>query len=148
MDEHTQITLPPFVECELVYETGFPGMKTGRWRSFEVWTRNRIYSCDWTMTCIEVIERASGENVPNHSLLGARLSGGQTRTETGIEVTYPAPRPGSEAVFDRGSGRGYVSTSTVERVVLRLRVLTVEHQKHLGSTWDDLTSSNLVVKKP
>ena len=52
-DEHTQATLPPVVEVELVYETDHAGMKPSPWRALEIWTRNRIYSVDWTMRCIE-----------------------------------------------------------------------------------------------
>ncbi|HJK93097.1 MAG TPA: hypothetical protein RMH85_03740 [Polyangiaceae bacterium LLY-WYZ-15_(1-7)] len=136
----TQATLPPFVEVELVYETGHPGMDTTPWRAFEIWTRNRIYSCDWRMRCIEVLARASGEPDPKHPLLGARLAGGQVQQDDAIEVTSPCPRPGCEAVFEHPKAKGYVTTSTVSRVVLRLRVLTVP-QKRIEPTWDDLTES-------
>lgn len=137
-DDKTQATFPPFVEVELVYETGRPGMANEGWRSFEVWTMNRVYSCDWTMTCIEVVDRKTGAKVLDHSLLGCRLSGGQTQNQDAIEVCYPCPRPGCEAVFERPGRKGYVTTSQVSRVVLRLRVLTVPLQQ-MEPTWDDLT---------
>ena len=137
-DDKTQATLPPFVEVELVYETGRPGMANEGWRAFEVWTMNRVYSCDWTMTCIEVVDRKTGAKVTDHSLLGCRLSGGQTQNKDAIEVCYPCPRPGCEAVFERPGRKGYVTTSQVSRVVLRLRVLTVPIQQ-MEPTWDDLT---------
>ncbi|MEM9072483.1 MAG: hypothetical protein AAGE52_28510 [Myxococcota bacterium] len=139
-NDPTQASLPPFVEVELVYETGHTGMAGGPWRAFEVWTQNRIYSCDWTMTCIEVADRESGTPDPDHSLLGARLSGGQVRRDDAIEVIYPCPRPGCEAVFEHPVRKGFVTTSTVTRVVLRLRVLTVPHQQ-IEPTWDDLTTT-------
>jgi len=42
-------------------------------------------------------------------------------------------------VFEYSKPRkGYVSTSTVTRVVLRLRVLTVPHE-HVQPTWDRLS---------
>lgn len=140
MDDPTQATLPPFVEVELVYETGKPGMQTLPWRAFEVWTRNTIYSCDWTMVCIEVIDRKTHQPDPNSKLLGCRLSGGQVQHDDSIEVTYPCPRPGCEAVFEHRDRKGFITTSTVTRVVLRLRVLTVPHEK-IEPTWDDLTYS-------
>jgi len=146
-DDATQATLPPFVEVELVYETGRPGMQPSRWRAFEIWTRNRVYSCDWTMTCIEVIDRKTGNQDPDNSLIGCRLSGGQVRNEEAIEVTYPCPRPGCEAVFEHAARKGFITTSTVTRVVLRLRVLTVPHQQ-IKPTWDDLTSSSGVDGPP
>ena len=60
-----------------------------------------------------------------------------------LEITYPVPRPGNEAVFERPERKGYITTSTVLRVVLRVRVLTVPHD--LGKqTWDEVTST----KKP
>ena len=137
-DDATVTTLPPFVEVELVYETGRPGMDMSPWRSFEVWTRNRIYSTDWSMVCIEVRDRKTGKVDPTHTFLGAKLSGGQTREDHAIEVTYPCPRPGCEAVFEHPKRRGFMTTSTVVRVVLRLRVLTVPHEQ-LDPTWDELT---------
>ena len=140
-EDSTQSTLSPFVEVELVYETGKPGMEPSQWRAFQIWTRNRIYSCDWTMTCIEVVDRKSGKQDQEHTLLGCRLSGGQVRQNDAIEVTYPCPRPGCEAVFEHPTRRGYITTSTVTRVVMRLRVLTVPHQQ-VNPTWDDLTGRN------
>ncbi len=139
-DEHTQATLPPFVEVELVYETGHAGMKPSPWRALEIWTRNRIYSVDWTMRCIEVLDLKTNSPDPTHSLLGAKLAGGQVQHEDSIEVTFPCPRPGCEAVFEVKDRKGYVNTSTVTRVVLRLRVLTVSIKK-ADNTWDDLTGS-------
>ena len=137
-DDATVATLTPFVEVELVYETGRPGMDMSPWRAIEVWTRNRVYSTGWDMICVEVRDRDTGQVNPTHTFLGAKLSGGQTREDDAIEVTYPCPRPGCEAVFEHPKRRGFMSTSTVVRVVLRLRVLTVPHEK-LTPTWDELT---------
>ena len=137
-DDVTQATLPPFVEVELVYQTGHAGMDTSPWRALEVWTRNRIYGCDWNLRCIEVLDRESGDPELDSSLLGSRLTGGQLHTDGGIEVTHPWPRPGSEAVFEHAQRKGYVTTSTVTRVILRMRVLTVPQQK-VERTWDDFT---------
>ncbi len=54
-------------------------------------------------------------------------------------MTHPFPRPDTEAVFEyRGLRKGYVSTSTVTRVVLRLRVLTVPHER-VQPPWDQLS---------
>ncbi|MEM1415841.1 MAG: hypothetical protein AAGH15_13115 [Myxococcota bacterium] len=139
-DEPTQTTLPPFVEVELVYETGTAGMGDAPWGAFVVWTQNRVYHCDQTMRCIEVIHRESERPDREHPLIGARLSGGQVKQDDAIEITYPCPRPGCEAVFERPGVKGYVTTSTVTRVVLRLRVLTVPLQR-AAPTWDDLTAS-------
>jgi hypothetical protein len=139
-DDATQASLPPFVEVELVYQTGHAGMDTTPWRALEIWTRNRIYGCDWGLRCIEVLDRESGAPDLDNTLLGSRLAGGQLHTEEGIEVTHPWPRPGSEAVFEHSGRKGYVTTSTVTRVILRMRVLTVPQQK-IEPTWDDLTMS-------
>lgn len=136
--DQTAVTLPPFVEVELVYETGRAGMPQGKWRALEIWTRNRVYSVDWTMTCIGVVDRQTMQENPNHTMLGCRLAGGQTKEEDAIEITYPCPRPGCEAVFEHTTRKGFMTTSTVLRVVLRLRVLTVPHNQ-VTPTWDDLT---------
>ncbi|MBX3251194.1 MAG: hypothetical protein KF901_28715 [Myxococcales bacterium] len=139
-DDATASTLPPFVEVEMVYETGRQGMEVSPWRALEVWTRNRIYGCDWSMRCIEVIDRETGRPDTESTLLGARLAGGQLQQDDAFEVTHPWPRPGCEAVFEHTQRKGYVTTSTVTRVLLRMRVLTVPHQR-IEPTWDDLTTS-------
>ncbi len=136
----TEATFAPFVEIDLAYETGAAGMDPGGWRAFEIWTRNRIYGCDWTMHCTRVTERSSGSEVADHPLLGARLSGGQVKREGALEITHPLPRPGCEAVFERTGTKGFVTTSTVTRVVLRLRVVSVPIQE-AAPTWDDISRS-------
>lgn len=137
--DQTAVTLPPFVEVELVYERGRVGMNTDDWRLLEVWTRNRIYVVNTMMKCIEVSDRKCGAPDPDHPLLGAFLAGGQRQTADAMEMTHPFPRPDTEAVFEyRGIRKGYVSTSTVTRVVLRLRVLTVPHER-VQPTWDQLS---------
>lgn len=147
-DDKTQRSLPPFVEVEVVYQAAGPGVQSEQaWRAFEVWTKNRVYSCDWAMLCTRVVDRKTGKMDPKHSLLGARLSGGQLQGESGIEISYPCPRPGYEAVFQSKHGRGYTTTSEVTRVVLRLRVLTVSNND-LVPAWDDLTSGSGLHSKP
>jgi hypothetical protein len=144
----TAMSLPPFVEVELVYEKGPAVIEQSLWRSLEVWTRNRIYGVDWNMTCIEVIDRESNKNDPKHPLLGARLAGGQAREDGTMELTYPCPRPGCEAVFEHKSKRGAFShTSTVLRVVLRLRVVTVTPEV-ANHRWAELTGAHKLPQKP
>jgi hypothetical protein len=140
----TELSAPPFVEVELSYERGQTGMPQERWRAVEVWTRNRIYVCDWNMLCIEVVDRRTGKADPGHALLGSVLAGGQRQSDEGMEMTYPLPRPDTEAVFEYQDPRkGYVSTSTVTRVVVRLRVLTVP-RANVRPTWEHLTSSHRI----
>ncbi|MEM9193255.1 MAG: hypothetical protein AAGF12_29035 [Myxococcota bacterium] len=148
VDDKTAVSLPPFVEVELVYERGYVGMPTEDWKAFEVWTRNRIYVTDWNMRCVEVLDRKTGRSDRTHSLLGAYLAGGQRQDEDYMEMTFPCPRPGTEAVFEyRGVRKGFVNTSTVTRVVLRLRVLTVPRERAVP-VWDELTSSHRLPSKP
>lgn len=140
-DDQTIVQLPPFVEVELVYERAHVGMPQGAWRALEIWTRNRIYVCDWGMTCIDVVDRKSGRSHREHPLLGAHLAGGQKSEADHMEMTYPCPRPGTEAVFEyRPPRKGFVNTSTVTRVVLRLRVLTVPHER-TEQSWEHITGS-------
>ncbi|MDP3275827.1 MAG: hypothetical protein Q8Q09_11565 [Deltaproteobacteria bacterium] len=108
----------------------------------EVWTRNRIYHVDANMLCIDVINRASGASEPHHSLKGTRLTGGQRRSRStmAIEIVVPYPVPGTEAVFKHMGKRGaqYGQTSTVERVVLKIRKIVVGS---IGAepAWDEIT---------
>ena len=147
MDEETIVQLPPFVEVELVYERAHPGMQQKVWPALEIWTRNRVYVCDWEMTCIEVRDRKSGRATEGHPLLRAHLAGGQKSEADHMEMTYPCPRPGTEAVFEHAAPRkGFVNTSTVERVVLRLRVLTVPHER-LEKSWEEISGSHDVPER-
>ena len=141
-DDQTVVQMPPFVEVELVYERAYVGMEHEPWKALEIWTRNRIYVCDWGMICIGVVDRKSGSSDGRHPLLGAHLAGGQKSEADHMEMTYPCPRPGTEAVFEyRAPRKGFVNTSTVTRVVLRLRVLTVPHER-LEQSWENVTGSH------
>jgi len=149
-DFRTAVTLPPFVEVELVYERGQMGMETEGWHAIDVWTQNNIYSVDWSMKCVSVADRRTGKPDPAHPLLGSFLAGGQRQDADAMELTYPCPRPGQEAVFEyKDVRKHFVNTSTVTRVVLRLRVITVPHAR-LEPAWDRLTSSHNLpaVKNP
>jgi hypothetical protein len=137
----TALSAPPFVEVELSYLRGHAGMPTEEWKAVEVWTRNRIYVTDWSMKCIEVIDRETGKPDLGHALLGSVLAGGQKSTDDGMEMTYPLPRPDTEAVFEyQDKRKGYVSTSTVTRVIVRLRVLTVP-RANVQPTWESITGA-------
>src|SRR5690606_24999295 len=110
------------------------------WTFVEVWTRNTIYALDSRLVCIAVIDQQSRRSHLDHALLGARLVGGQQRDSESMELSHPFPRPGSEAVFEQSKGRQvrFSQTSTVTRVVLRLRVLTVARD-NLLPTWEEIT---------
>ena len=97
------------------------------WRALEIWTKNRIYSVDSAMVCIEVIDRDSGRPDTSHHFVGARLGGGQRRRGAVSSFPIRLPVPGTEAVFKLPPGRQgrFGQTTKVERVVLRLRVSNV-----------------------
>jgi hypothetical protein len=54
-------------------------------------------------------------------------------------MSYPLPRPGSFAVFEstKANRRQFSRTSSVERVVLRLRIVTITDGTSVPS-WSDL----------
>jgi hypothetical protein len=118
----------PPIEVEYIREAD-ANMSTTNLVVLEVWTRNRIYHVDANFLCIAVINRSTGAPEENHSLKGARLTGGQRRSRTtmAIEIVVPLPVPGSEAVFKHAGRRGaqFGQTSTVERVVLKVRKVVV-----------------------
>jgi hypothetical protein len=131
---------PPAIEVEVVTERG-PMKKGGRWRMLEIWTKNRVYSVDAAMNCIEVINRASGRPDEDHPLLGGRLAGGQRKEGQRMKLAHPYPVPGTEAVFKLPPGRTgrFGQTSKVERVVLRVRLADVPLLDS-QPLWEDLAA--------
>ncbi|MBA3457831.1 MAG: hypothetical protein H0T42_32410 [Deltaproteobacteria bacterium] len=114
-------------------------------RTFEVWTQKSLYVVDSSFRCIEVNNRATGKPDPTHALVGSRLAGGQRKYGKTLHQTRPLPVPGTEAVFEvavpGGSHPKIKTTSKVERVVLRIRVVTVvlDHE----DAWDEVTNALL-----
>jgi hypothetical protein len=132
---------PPAVDIDLIYERRTAPLPDQPWCFLEIWTRNTIYQLDASLVCIDVIDQASRRSIGHHPLRGARLVGGQSRGSDGMEISHPFPRPGSEAVFEQSAGRQvrFSQTSTVTRVVMRLRVLKVEPEQLLP-TWEEVSS--------
>lgn len=112
------------------------------WQTVEIWTQHRVYALDASLVCIDVYDQATKQSEPKHPMIGARLVGGQLASGEAVELSYPFPRPGSDAVFEQVAGRNarFSQTSTVTRVVLRLRVLTVA-PSHTTPTWEELTGA-------
>lgn len=133
----------PAIDVELVVERKTTPYVDRPWAAVEIWTQNRVYSVDSTMTCLEVVEKSTGTAELRHPLVGAHLVGGQHEEGGTMELSHPFPRAGSEAVFEQRAGTKaarFSHTSAVERVVLRLRVLTVAPD-HVISSWQDITAS-------
>jgi hypothetical protein len=130
----------PAVDIDLIHERRTAPLPDHEWTFVEIWTRNTIYALDSRLVCIAVVDQNTRRSHPDHALIGARLVGGQRRESEGMELSHPFPRPGSEAVFEQSKGRQvrFSQTSTVTRVVLRLRVLTVASDNILP-TWEEIT---------
>jgi len=130
----------PAVDIDLIHERRTAPLPDHEWTFVEIWTRNTIYALDSHLVCIAVIDQNSRRPHADHALLGARLVGGQLRDGETMELSHPFPRPGSEAVFEQSKGRQvrFSQTSSVTRVVLRLRVLTVSSD-NLLPTWEEIT---------
>lgn len=131
----------PPIEVEYIRETDTTVSPTAA-VVLEIWTRNRIYHVDANLACVSVVNRSTGAPEEHHTLKGTRLTGGQRRSRStmAIEIVVPFPVPGTEAVFKHPGKRGaqYGQTSTVERVILRVRKIVV------GATgaepaWDEIT---------
>jgi hypothetical protein len=133
----------PAVDIDLVYEKRSAPLPDSPWTFLEIWTRNTIYALDARLTCVDVIDQGSKRSLNDHPLRNARLVGGQMREGEAMELSHPFPRPGSEAVFEQAQGRHvrFSQTSTVTRVVMRLRVLTVTPDQLLP-TWEEVTGSH------
>lgn len=139
-------TATPAVDIDLVYERRSAPLPDQPWVFVEIWTRNTIYQLDGRLVCIDVIDQSSRRSQGDHPLRGARLVGGQSRDGEAMELSHPFPRPGSEAVFEQASGRHvrFSQTSSVTRVVMRLRVLSVTPEQLLP-TWEEVTGNHKAV---
>jgi hypothetical protein len=128
------------LEVEYVHEIELQQAGVTSWEMLEVWTRNRIYHVSAEMVCVRVTRRATGESERENLLLGAQLAGGERKAKRGdmVEIYFPFPMPGTEAVFCGGKKSAVSYTSTIERVVLRVRKMRVGDES-TSSTWDDLT---------
>lgn len=133
----------PLVEVEVLHQVGRAPKLDQPAEVLEVWTQNRIYTMDPSMTCVKVAAR-DGKADPEHPFLGYKLVGGQHRDGESFEISYPYPRPGTEAVFEHPEDRHgmFSRTSTVVRVVLRLHVVTVQ-QRVLVPTWSRITNHEI-----
>lgn len=137
----------PAVDIDLVYERRSAPLPDQPWVFLEIWTRNTIYALDARLVCIDVVDQITKRSHGDHPLRGARLVGGQAREGDAMELSHPFPRPGAEAVFEQMQGRHvrFSQTSTVTRVVMRLRVLTVTPEQLLP-TWEEVTGSHKIPK--
>lgn len=137
----------PPLHVEVVHVQGAASLVEGTWRAVEIWTRNRIYALDQSLVCIDVVDQGTRKSSPDHPFIGARLVGGQRRDGTHNELSHPFPVPGSEAVFERYSGKRprLSQTSTVTRVVLRMRIINVAPD-YLDQAWDEITGSHALKK--
>ncbi len=133
----------PAVDIDLIHERRTAPLPDQKWVFVEIWTRNTIYALDSRLVCIDVVDQHTRRSIQEHALLGARLVGGQRRDGEAMELSHPFPRPGSEAVFEQSKGRQvrFSQTSSVTRVVLRLRVLTVASD-HLLPAGDEITGQH------
>ncbi len=125
------------IEFHVIREHHVTSAPRRTWRAFEVWTRHNIYGIDSQMICFEIIDRATGKPDAEHAMLGARLGGGRQREEDFVRYAYPLPVPGMAAMFTQGRKHGY--TSTVDRVVVRVRVLQARPNDALPS-WEEIAS--------
>jgi hypothetical protein len=128
----------PLVEIEVLRErtrTPRPNPTQG---CYEVWTQNHVYALDARLRCVEVRTPQTNELRSDHPFLGGRLVGGQAQ-EDAMEMSHPLPRPGAFAVFElrKKNRRQFVRTSPVDRVVLRLRIVTIADGADVP-TWEDV----------
>jgi len=139
---------PPVAPLEIVFDrdtrrAGSDRLPEPPHRTLEIWTQNRIYVCDGAMTCVEIRDRKTGTAEQKHSVLGARLVGGQRQYGKTVHLARPFPVPGTEAVFQREGKRTPAGvTSKVERVVLRITVTSFVLDER--GAWDDVTSALLI----
>lgn len=131
------------IEVEWVEQGGGDAIDP-TWTLFEIWTRNRIYHVDMSLLCTAVVTRQTGKPEPMHPLRGARLTGGERRNKNAnlVDVFYPVPSPGTEAVFRSDAKKGqFAKTSTIEKVILRVRRVRITTAAE-AEAWDGLLSKS------
>lgn len=113
----------------------------GPWRAIEIWTSNNVYALDARLVCFEIWNRATRKREPRHPFLGARLVGGKKGKDGTMEITFPYPTAGTEAVFQVKHGKQgrHGNTSEVQRVVVRVRVTTIETEPD-DLIWQEITT--------
>jgi hypothetical protein len=134
----------PPIEVEWVEEEGPPRLLDGHWRAYEVWTAQHIYVLRDDLSCLEVIDRATGRAEPHNEIVGARLIGGEIRDRRGMirRVFHPLPHRGARAVFTKAVGerQRMSETSPVTRVVLRQRVVSLMSvEDDVAVSWKEIT---------
>jgi len=114
--------------------------------TIEVWTANSIYLIDASLTCYDVIDRATRSSDQKHKFVGTRLLGGQRKYGKTMHTTKPFPMAGTEAVFARPAPNGQPGpirlTSRVERIALHVRVTTFVLDR--DDAFDDVTNAMLL----
>jgi hypothetical protein len=131
------------IEIQIAEQPGVQSFDSASWTLFEIWTRNRVNS---DFECIAVISRATSREEPDHALKGARLTGGERRNKNAhlVDIYFPLPGPGTEAIFrsDTKKHGQFAKTSTIERVVLRVRRVRIQTVAE-SQAWDErLSKSN------
>ena len=130
----------PLIEVNVSHEHG-PAPSTRRLsEAVEIVTSNHVYVLDSTLRCIEVRKANTTTLVLDSSFLGSRLVGGQLNSDDAIELSYPFPRPGANAVFEvrKGRAKQFHSTSPVTKVVMRLSIVTVTRTRVIP-TWEEIS---------
>lgn len=113
---------------------------TSPWRSLEFWTANTMYGFDANLKCIEVSARdPKADTIPTH-LLGASLVGSQSRQKNDYSISFPYPVPGMEAVLRVSASGKHMTTSEVERVMLRVRITNLGIPEGGVPDWASITN--------
>jgi hypothetical protein len=132
----------PIVEVEVLRERARTPRPRADEGCYEVWTQNHVYALDARMRCVQVRTPHTGEVRADHPFLGGRLVGGQAQ-DNALEMSHPLPRPGAFAVFElrKKNRRQFVRTSPVDRMVLRLRVVTIADGAEVPS-WEEVVDDD------
>ncbi len=128
-------------QIEVVLVHVHPNMPSkGPWRSLEFWTANTMYGFDSNLLCIEVSSRdPQAAKVPSH-LIGACLVGSQSRDKNDYSISFPYPVPGMEAVMRVSASGKHMTTSAVERVMLRVRITNLGLTNGGEPDWASITT--------
>jgi len=100
--------------------------------TYEIWTARTVYEFDRELRCTAVRDPNTGKAKEHHECLGARMIGGRRFQNQHLDVSFPTPAIGHNAILG-GDDQPLIVTTPVTRVIMNLQRLSSQ-SKALDAT--------------